>query len=142
VAEPLESLRLGDILTALADDLVVRLAADAAAISRAIGDVLILVAERVENGATLQQGQGYLVSDFPQTVEVLETGEPRALTLDDLDLDAAEAAILRFHGFGALLMLPLEVNGERWGLVEVYRRDRRAFGGDEIRLAQKLSRLA
>jgi GAF domain-containing protein len=141
VAEPSETLRLGDSLAALADDLVVRLAADACAISRVIGDVLILVAERVESGATLQQGQGYLVSDFPQTDEVLQTGEPRALTLDDVDLDAAEAAILRQHDFGALLMLPLELNGERWGLVEVYRRDRRPFDAEDIRLAQKLSRL-
>jgi GAF domain-containing protein len=131
-------LRLRDVLTTMADDLVALLDADACAISRAIGDVLILVAERARDGAGLQQGQGYLVSDFPQTAEVLQTGKPRALTLDDADLDSAEAFILREHGFGALVMLPLELNGSMWGLVEVYRVERRPFVEAEIRRAGEL----
>jgi transcriptional regulator with GAF, ATPase, and Fis domain len=131
-------LRLRDVLTTMADDLVAQLDADACAISRAIGDVLILVAERAHDGAGLQQGQGYLVSDFPQTAEVLQTGKPRALTLDDADLDSAEAFILREHGFGALVMLPLELKGSMWGLVEVYRVERRPFAEAEIRRAGEL----
>jgi GAF domain-containing protein len=103
-----------------------------------IGDVLILVAERIPGGGTLQMGQGYLVPDFPQTAEVLRTGQPRALTLDDTDLDAAEASVLRAHGFGALAMFTLELNGAAWGLVEVYRRERRAFSDADLRLAGEL----
>lgn len=122
----------------MAEDLVEQLHADACAISRVIGDVLILVAERAHDGTGLQQGQGYLVSDFPQTAEVLESGTPRALTLDDADLDSAEAVILREHGFGSLVMLPLELNGTLWGLVEVYRVERRPFTEAEIRLAGEL----
>jgi hypothetical protein len=132
------NLRLLDVLSNLADDLIARLDADACAISRVIGDVLILVAERIPGGGTLQMGQGYLVPDFPQTAEVLETGQPRALTLDDTDLDEAEASVLRAHGFGALAMFTLELNGAVWGLVEVYRRDRRAFSDADIRLAGEL----
>jgi transcriptional regulator with GAF, ATPase, and Fis domain len=132
------NLRLLDVLTTMADDLVVQLDADACAISRVIGDVLILVAERVQDGGTLQQGQGYLVSDFPQTAEVLQSREPRALTLDDADIDSGEAFILREHGFGSLVMLPLELNGSAWGLVEVYRSERRPFSEADIRLAGKL----
>ncbi len=135
------NLRLLDVLSAMADDLVTRLGADACAISRVIGDVLILVAERVQDGGTLQMGQGYLVPDFPQTAEVLQSREPRALTLDDVDLDPAEASVLRGHGFGALVMLPLELNGNAWGLVEVYRRERRPFSEAEIRLAGELTRV-
>jgi hypothetical protein len=131
-------LRLRDVLKAMADGLVRELHADACAISRVIGDVLILVAEQAQDGAGLQQGQGYLVSDFPQTAEVLESRQPRALTLDDADLDSAEAFILREHGFGALVMLPLDLNGIAWGLVEVYRVDRRPFTEAEIRLAGEL----
>src|SRR5437764_7828678 len=71
--------RLRDVLSAIADELVERLDADASAISRVIGDVLIIVAERTQDGETLQQGQGYLVPDFPQTADVLRTREPRAL---------------------------------------------------------------
>jgi hypothetical protein len=132
------NLKLLDVLSNLADELIARLDADACAISRVIGDVLILVAERIPGGGTLQMGQGYLVPDFPQTAEVLETGQPRALTLDDTDLDEAEASVLRAHGFGALAMFTLELNGAVWGLVEVYRRDRRAFSDADIRLAGEL----
>jgi GAF domain-containing protein len=134
-------LRLRDVLATMADDLVDELHADACAISRVIGDVLILVAERAHDGTGLQQGQGYLVSDFPQTAEVLQSGAPRALTLDDADLDSAEAFILREHGFGSLVMLPLELNGAAWGLVEVYRVERRAFTDAEIRRAGELIHL-
>jgi GAF domain-containing protein len=99
------------------------------------------VAERTPSGETLQQGQGYLVPDFPQTAEVLRSREPRALTLDDPDLDPAEAVVLRDYGFGALLMLPLELDGNAWGLVEVYRKERRAFIDEEIGIALELTRV-
>jgi GAF domain-containing protein len=135
------NLKLLDVLSNIADDLIARLDADACAISRVIGDVLILVAERVPGGGTLQMGQGYLVPDFPQTAEVLRTREPRALTLDDPDVDPAEATVLRAHGFGALVMFTLELNGSVWGLVEVYRRERRAFSEADIRLASELIRV-
>jgi GAF domain-containing protein len=133
--------RLRDVLSTMADDLVNRLDADATAISRVIGDVLIIVAERTLDGETLQQGQGYLVPDFPQTAEVLRTGKPRSLTLDDEDLDPAEAVVLRDYGYAALLMLPLELDGKAWGLVEVYRREPRAFSDEDIRVARDLSRV-
>jgi hypothetical protein len=135
------NLKLLDVLSNMADDLIARLDADACAISRVIGDVLILVAERIPGGGTLQMGQGYLVPDFPQTAEVLRTRKPRSLTLDDEDVDDAEATVLRAHGFGALAMFTLELNGAVWGLVEVYRRERRAFSEAEMRLAGELIRV-
>jgi hypothetical protein len=135
------NLKLLDVLSNIADDLIARLDADACAISRVIGDVLILVAERIPGGGTLQMGQGYLVPDFPQTAEVLRTREPRSLTLDDVDVDDAEATVLRAHGFGALAMFTLELNGAVWGLVEVYRRERRAFSEADMRLAGELIRV-
>jgi GAF domain len=135
------NLKLLDVLSNLADDLIARLDADACAISRVIGDVLILVAEQIPDGGTLQMGQGYLVPDFPQTAEVLRTGEPRSLTLDDANVDPAEAMVLRAHGFGALAMFTLELNGAVWGLVEVYRRERRAFSEADFRLGGELIRV-
>ena len=102
-----------------------------------IGDVLILVTERVQAGSTLQSGQGYLVPDYPQTAQVLETRAPRTLTLDDPDVDAGEAAILRGLGYGSLVMLPLEINGSAWGLVEVYRIDRRPFTDADVKRARR-----
>src|SRR5262249_38871030 len=134
--------RLLDVLNALATDLVESLEADACAISRVIGDVLIMIAERVPDERTLLHGQGYLVSDYPQTAEVLETGVPRALTLDDRDVDEAEASVLVEQGFGSLVMAPLVVNGAIWGLVEVYRFERIPFTLEQVEEATRLSRLA
>jgi transcriptional regulator with GAF, ATPase, and Fis domain len=135
------NLRLVDVLSNLADELCKRLDADGCVISRVIGDVLIMVAERAPEGVTLQQGQGYLVPDFPMTVEVLATGRPCALTLDDPDVDEAEAAILREYGFGALLMLPLTLTESVWGLIELYRIGTRPFSADDMTLASELGKI-
>jgi len=135
------NLRLLDVLSNLAEELCTQLAAEGCVISRVIGDVLIMVAERAPEGVTLQQGQGYLVPDFPTTAEVLATGRPCTLTLDEPGVDEAEAAILRFHGFGALLMLPLTINGSGWGLIELYRTSTVRFSEDEMRLAMELARI-
>lgn len=128
-------MRVLDLLSATAGELVVRLEADGCSISRVIGDVLILVAESAPEGSTLQLGQGYLVPDYPLTQEVLATREPCTLTLADDDVDPAEAAVLRALGFQSLLMLPLDLGSTRWGLVEVYRSAPRPFSADEVRLA-------
>jgi transcriptional regulator with GAF, ATPase, and Fis domain len=121
------NLRLADALGQTARELVERLEADACVISRALGDVLIIVAQHTTDGRTLNFGQGFLVSDYPETRAVLTTGEPRALTLADDRCDEAEAALLREMGYAALLMFPLELGGDRWGLVELYRAEPRPF---------------
>lgn len=129
------TVRLLDLLSATASDLVDRLDADACAISRVIGDVLILVAESAPPGHTLQLGQGYLVPDYPVTQKVLSTREACAITLAQDEVDPAEAAVLHELGFESLLMLPLDIGGAAWGLVEIYRAAPRPFDADEMRLA-------
>jgi transcriptional regulator with GAF, ATPase, and Fis domain len=135
-----EGTTLAEALRALAQRLVDELDADAAIISRVLGDVLIVVAH-VPGTEPLSQGQGYLVSDYPPTQLVLRTGEPAMLTLEDADVDPAEAELLRELGYGTLLMLPLQLDGQRWGLVEVYREGVRRFGAGDVTRAQFLSRL-
>ena len=58
-------LRLLDVLSGTAHELVDALDAQACGISRVIGDMLILVVEYADDGRTIQLGQGYLVSDYP-----------------------------------------------------------------------------
>jgi len=128
---------LRDLLTSTAQEVATATNADACAISRLVGDLLILVAEATSDGRTLQLGQGYLVSDYPETRRVLETRGACALTLEDVDVDAGEAAVLRELGFASLLMLPLELDGGIWGLVEVYRTEPREFTADEQRAARE-----
>ena len=69
---------------------------------------------------------------------MLASREPRTLTVDDRDVDSAEEDLLRTLGYGALLMLPLVIDDEVWGLVEVYRVEPRAFSADEMRRAATL----
>lgn len=134
-------MRLLDLLSSTASELVNRLEADGCAISRVIGDVLILVAESAPEGSTLQLGQGYLVPDYPRTQEVLATREPYTLTLADDIVDpaeVAEAAVLLELGFQSLLMLPFDLGVNKWGLVEVYRSAPRPFSADEVRVATEI----
>jgi len=131
----MENLRLGEALDAAARALVEQLDADACEISRVVGDVLITVAEHAPKGHVLHLSTGYLVTDFPETRRVLDQREPRAVRVGAAGADPDEERVLRELGFGALLMLPLAVRSEPWGLVEVYRADARAFGAVEIRAA-------
>ena len=133
--------RLVDLLRERARMLVVRLDADAAVLSRAIGDVLVIVAQFADDCPGLQATQSHLVSDYPQTLRVLVTGEPHASTLADEGADEAQVRLLRELGMATLLMLPLEVTGERWGLVEVYRRDVRPFDDADVSVARELARI-
>lgn len=131
-----------ETLRALAHELVDRLDADASIISRVVGDVLIIVTQTAAQDETsLGLGQGFLVSDYPPTKRVLDSGEPIVLTLDDGDVDEAEAEVLRALGYATLLMVPFELRGARWGLVEVYRRDVRPFTSAEVAAARRLARL-
>lgn len=134
-------LTLLEALRARAHELVERLDANAAIISRVLGDALIVVTQTALDDRALGLGQGFLVSDYPPTKRVLETGTAAVLTLDDPAIDEAEAAILRELGYATVLMLPFELAGTRWGLVEVYRTDARPFTPAEITVAGELSRL-
>jgi transcriptional regulator with GAF, ATPase, and Fis domain len=111
-------------------------------LSRVLGDVLIIVVQQTSDGTQLELGQGFLVSDYPATRRVLATGEPAALTLADEDVDEAEARLLRELGFASLLMAPLDVAGERWGLVEVYRTTPTAFDERDVAATVELARIA
>jgi GAF domain-containing protein len=129
------NLRLLDLLKGTATEVVDGLEADACAISRTIGDVLIMIIDLAPRGQSLQLGGGFLVSDYPLTRDVLASGRPCSLTLLDPDVDPHEAAVLRELGFASLLMLPLELGGDPWGLVEVYREEPVPFTQDDIRHA-------
>jgi len=132
------NVRLHDVLSATARELVSRLGGDACGISRVIGDVLIIVAEATTPGRTLQLGQGFLVTDFPETQAMLADGRPRLITLTDASVDSSEAQLLQEFGFGALLMLRLDLGGQPWGLVEIYRDEARPFVEADARVAEEL----
>jgi len=101
-------------------ELVGLLDATACAVSRVIGDLLVGLDEHTTSGRPLAHGHEYLISDFPLTREVVESGEPRWLSRLDENPEANEAALLTKLGFDALLMVCLPTSDACWGLVEVY----------------------
>ena len=116
----------GGLLQRAAGLLTELLDASACVVSRLDGD-------RVRDDAVvshvpyLAEDGAYLLDDYPETRAVLELGEARAAALSDVHVDPSEAFVLRRLGMHAVLMLPLNVEGEPWGLVEIYdiRRGRR-----------------
>ena len=85
-----------------------------------IGDLLVGLDEHTTSGRPLAHGHEYLISDFPLTREVVESGEPRWVSRLDPDADEHEAALLSKLGFESLLMVCLPSSGSCWGLVELY----------------------
>ena len=130
-----EPVRVQDLLLATARRLVERLDADGCAISRAIGEALVLMTEFSLDGRRLTNSHGYLVSDFPLTQQVIADGSPVTLSLLDADVDPGEACVLQDLGYTALAMLPLRVGGTTWALVEVYRAAPRRFDAADVAAA-------
>ncbi|GIU95326.1 MAG: hypothetical protein KatS3mg012_1783 [Gaiellaceae bacterium] len=106
--------------------------------SRIEGEYLVDASGHALRDVSLGPQAAYRIADFPLTEEVLRTGEPRAMSLVDAEVDPAEAFILRELSMNALLMLPLRVGGEPWGLVEVYEMRLRRFTDDDVALARFL----
>jgi GAF domain-containing protein len=123
------------LLPAAARLLVDALDATACAISRAIGDLLVELAE-YSRGETVQSGHGYLISDYPATREVLEERRPMTVAVSDPEADAQEVALLRELGFHALLMLPMVCGEDLWGLIEVYDNRREGFAATDVDTAR------
>jgi GAF domain-containing protein len=106
--------------------------------SRVVGDYVVDATEHALRHISLGDEAAYRIADFPLTADVLRTGEPRAVSFVDGDVDPAEAFIMRDLGMSALLMLPIRVAGRAWGLVELYEMRHRRFSQDEIAVAEFL----
>ena len=126
------------LLGATCRELVVLLGASACVISRVIGDLLVTLDAHSDSGAPLLHGHEYLISDYPLTQQVVESGEPQRVSRLEAAADPTEAELLEKLGFESLLMVCLPAHDGCWGLVEVYSRE----GGFEEGDAELASRLA
>jgi GAF domain-containing protein len=122
-------------------ELVVMLDATACAISRVIGDLLVGLDEHTVSARPLAHGHEYLISDFPLTREVVESGQPRWVSRLDENPEANEAALLKELGFESLLMVCLPARQGCWGLVEVYSENGR-FDEERAELAARFAKRA
>lgn len=111
--------------------------AGACVVSRVIGDLLVDLTQH-STSARIDAGHEYLVSDFPLTQQVIESGEPQVVLVSDPAADQAEADLLRRIGYESLLMIPLESNGDSWGLLEVYG-DERGFSDADVHTATEVA---
>jgi GAF domain-containing protein len=128
--------RLLDVLTRTAFDVMAAADADACAVSRAIGDLLVLVTQAGPADRPIEFDRSFLISEYPETQRVLATGRPWSAHVGQPRVDAAEERLLVEVGFGAILMLPLVLRGESWGLVEVYREAPRPFRDADARAGE------
>jgi GAF domain-containing protein len=121
------------LLNVTCAELVELLDASRCSISRIIGDLLVELSDHLRSGVEPKL-ELFLVSDYPLTQDVIDSGEPRIVQRSDPSADPAETALLERLGFDSLLMLPLRSRGQNWGLVEIYADDR-DFQPAEIELA-------
>jgi diguanylate cyclase (GGDEF)-like protein len=119
--------------------LVFVVGATACSASRVVGDFVVDATDHALRDVSLGDEAAYRIDDFPLTADVLRSGRPRAISFADGDVDPAEAFILRELGMNALLLLPLQVSGRSWGLIELYEMRLRSFTEDEVAVAEFLT---
>ncbi len=149
IAGALERLSSADtadtLLGATARELQDLLGGKASVVSRVEGDRLHEVAAFWPDrgsGSNSLIGYSYLLSDYPQTVAVLDSGNPAALSLHDPNIEPTEAFVLREMGMDAVLMLAMQPSSHASVLVEVYDEGDRRFTSDDIELGQFFVRQA
>ena len=124
------------VCSGLCKALVFVVGATGCSASRVVGDLIVDATEHALREVSLGDEAAYRIADFPLTAEVLRTGESRAVSFTDGDVDPAEAFILRELGMSALLMVPIVVAGQPWGLVELYEMRHRRFLEDDVAVAE------
>jgi diguanylate cyclase (GGDEF)-like protein len=126
------------VLERLCKGLTFVIGATGCAVSRVRGDEVVDAARHALRDIDLGEEAVYLISEFPLTREVLDTGNPRAISFLDEDLDRAEAFVLREMEMNCCLLLRLTVDGEAWGLVELYDMRLRRYSAEDEAVAQFL----
>ena len=112
--------------------------ATATNISKVEGPRLVDTAQHALRDVDLGEDNAYVIADFPVTQAVLETLTAKSISFLDDDLDGAEAFVLRELQMNSALLVPIVVNGEAWGLVEIYDMRLRRYDEDEGAVAEFL----
>jgi hypothetical protein len=127
------------VLETACHGLVDTLDATACEISRVVGDLLVgLVELSPDDERRLDLGHEYLISEYPLTLEVIERGEARTVSLLEEAPEPNEARLLEKLGFESLLMVCLPTAGGCWGLVEAYA-DEKLFDASDAAAAEKIA---
>ena len=111
----------------------------ACVVSRVENDRVVDTARHALRDIDLGAEGAYLIDDFPITKEVLDSGESKAISFLDDDLDRGEAFVLRELRMNCCLLIALPVRGVSWGLVEVYDMRMRRFEPEQQAAASSSS---
>jgi putative nucleotidyltransferase with HDIG domain len=117
-------------------ELTQMLNAEACLVSQLEGGLLREVADYSGSEQQVARGLSYYLSDYPTTASVLESGVPCSISTDDAGADPAELFVLREMEMQAVLLVPLLVETQTWGLIEIYDGRTRVFSGLERYLAE------
>jgi putative nucleotidyltransferase with HDIG domain len=117
-------------------ELTLMLNAEACLVSQVEGGLLREVADFSCSEQQVARGLSYYLADYPTTAAVLESGVPCSISADDAGADPAELFVLREMDMQAVLLVPLIVEAETWGLIEIYDTRTRVFSGLERYLAE------
>jgi hypothetical protein len=90
----------------------------------------------VTNGA--EQDDRFLLSDYPATEVVLDTGEAAQVLTSDPDADPAEVRLLTEMGYRSLLMVPLLAGAQSIGVLEACAAEERPWTRSQIHSARIL----
>ncbi|NTU56668.1 MAG: GAF domain-containing protein, partial [Anaerolineales bacterium] len=86
------------------------------------------------------EGIAFPLKEYPVSEQVMLSGEPIVIHVNDLKADPAEVAYLQNHGYKVSLLLPLRVHNSPLGMAELCSFEpNREFQPDEIRLALALA---
>jgi len=110
--------------------------AKACLVSQVEDGLLREVADYACTTRQLARGLSYYLTDYPTTASVLMTGKLCAVSADEPGADPAELFVLRQMEMESVLLVPIVVEGQAWGLIEVYDTRRRVFSGLERHLAE------
>ncbi len=124
------------MLRAASKELTLLLGAEAALVSQLEEGLLREIADYARSERQVARGLSYYLSDYPATQAVLERGVPWGITSDDPRADPAEVFVLREMQMESVLLVPLVVGDEPWGLIEIYDSRPRAFSASERHLAE------
>ena len=127
-----------DVLERLGKAIAFVVGATGTNISKVDGPRLVDMAKHALRDVDLGADNSYVISDFPVTQEVLETLVTKSISFLDDDLDGAEAFVLRDLEMNSALLVPIVVQGEAWGLVEIYDMRLRRHDDDEMAVAEFL----
>ena len=117
-------------------ELTQMLNAEACLVSQLEDGLLREVADYARSDRHVARGLSYYLADYPATAAVLESRTPSSISADDAGADPAELFVLREMEMQAVLLVPLVVESEVWGLLEIYDTRSRAFSGVERQLTE------